>query len=58
MSLAREVSSDGRKMTSATPIAIEDHSSDGRLPIATGSSSVSSLNSHVRLIGMVAGDST
>jgi hypothetical protein len=44
-------------MISTTSVAIEDHCSDGWLPVVTESSSIASMNSCARLIGIVAGDS-
>jgi hypothetical protein len=56
--LAREVSSNGRKMTSSTPVPIEEHSSDGQLlPVVTVKSELSFKYLVARLFGMDVGAS-
>jgi hypothetical protein len=55
---AREVSSNGRKMTSSTPVATEEHSSDGQLlPVVTMKSELSFKYLVARLFGMDVGGS-
>jgi hypothetical protein len=59
MSADREVSSDGRKITSATPIATENHNNDEQsLPIATMKSEPTFEYQAARLFGMDAASTT